>query len=181
MVKSSGHLGEFDYIPKQWFWRPPNREITKDEKTGWTRQSLRTGVLARKVGMSTDWSEWSRRYALTYLQLEDVVVVGHKTDAKHGYNAVQIGFRKAKEKHVNKPQLGMFAAQALEPRRIVHEFRVTPDAFPPVGAEITAQHFVPGQRVSVRAKTKGKGFAGVMKRWHFKGKFVYACAYVLVF
>ena len=70
MVKSSGHLGEFDYIPKQWFWKQPPKEMVKDEKSGWKKGSVRTGVLARKVGMSTDWSEWSRRYALTYLQLE---------------------------------------------------------------------------------------------------------------
>ena len=169
MSRSKGYLGEFGYIPKQWFWKPPNKELSEDEATGWKQSSIRTGVLARKVGMSTDWSEWTRRYALTYLQLEDVVVVGHKTDAVNGYNAAVIGFRKAKAKHVNKPQMGMFEANGVEPRRILREFRITPDAFPPIGAEITAQHFCPGQRINCRAKTKGKGFAGAMKRHHFKG------------
>ena len=103
------------------------------------------------------------------MQLEDVVVVDHKTDARDGYNAAVIGFRKAKEKHLNKPQLGMFAKNNVEPRRFLREFRITPDAFPPIGAEITAKHFCPGQRINVRGKTKGKGFAGVMKRHHFKG------------
>lgn len=98
--------------------------------------------------------------------MQDVVVVGHKTDEKHGYNAVQIGFRTAKEKHVNKPQLDMYKGfvvivvglislsfahtvickgLGIEPKREVREFRVTADAFPPIGAEITAQHFVPGK------------------------------------
>jgi hypothetical protein len=72
MPRSKGYLGEFDYIPKQWFWKPPNKELTEDKESGWKKGSIRTGVLARKVGMSTDWSEWSRRYALTYLQLENV-------------------------------------------------------------------------------------------------------------
>jgi len=169
MTRSSGPLGEFDYIPKQFFWKPPAKELTEDSETGWKKTSIRTGVLARKVGMSTDWNEWTRRYALTYLQLEDVVVVDHKTDARDGYNAAVIGFRKAKEKHLNKPQLGMFAKNNVEPRRFLREFRITPDAFPPIGAEITAKHFCPGQRINVRGKTKGKGFAGVMKRHHFKG------------
>jgi large subunit ribosomal protein L3 len=96
-------------------------------------------------------------------------VVEHKTDAKDGYNAVVIGFRDAKEKHVNKPQLGMFETLGVAPKRILKEFRVTADAFPPIGGEITAMHFIPGQKVNVRAKTKGKGFAGVMKRWNFAG------------
>jgi len=164
-----GQSGDFGYIPKQWFWKPPPKEHVADEETGWTRSSIRTGVLARKVGMSTDWSEWSRRYALTYLQLEDVQVVDHKTEAKNGYNAAVIGFRNAKDKHVRKPQLGMFSKNGVPPKRFLKEFRVTPDAFPPVGAEILAQHFVPGQCVNVRAKTKGKGFQGVMKRHGFKG------------
>ncbi len=73
-------------------------------------------------------------------------MVGHKTDEKHGYNAVQIGFRTAKEKHVNKPQLEMFKQIGVEPKREIREFRITADAFPPIGAEITAQHFVPGKR-----------------------------------
>ncbi len=188
MVRQKTLVGEFDYIPKQWFWRPPPAEIKEDKTSGWSRASMRTGVLARKVGMSCDWSEWSRRYALTYLQLESCHVVGHKTDAKHGYNALQIGFRAAKPKHVNKPQMSQFEAAGIDPLRIVREFRITADAFVPIGSEITAQHFVPGetffmsivwkfsltflylgQKVSVRGETKGKGFAGVMKRWNFKG------------
>lgn len=77
--------------------------------------------------------------------MQGVVVVGHKTDEKHGYNAVQIGFRTAKEKHVNKPQIEMFKQIGIEPKREIREFRVSADAFPPIGAEITAQHFVPGE------------------------------------
>lgn len=169
MKHVQSEVGEFDYIPKQWFWKPPLKAHGPNPVTGWTPRSQRTGVIAKKVGMSTDWTEWNVRVPLTYLQLEDVVVVSHKTEPIHGYNAVQLGARTAKLKHVRKPQQGHFEAAGVDPKRLLREFRVTPDAFPPVGAEITVKHFVPGQRVNVQGRTKGKGYQGVMKRHGFSG------------
>jgi large subunit ribosomal protein L3 len=103
------------------------------------------------------------------LKVDHCQVVAHRTLEKNGYTAVQLGIGQAKVKNVSRAERGHFALAKVEPKRKVAEFRVAPDALIPVGAEITADHFVPGQFVDVTGTTTGKGFAGGMKRWNFGG------------
>jgi large subunit ribosomal protein L3 len=106
---------------------------------------------------------------VTVLKVDHCQVVAHRTLEKNGYTAVQLGIGQAKVKNVSRAERGHFALAKVEPKRKVAEFRVAPDALIPVGAEITADHFVPGQFVDVTGTTTGKGFAGGMKRWNFGG------------
>jgi large subunit ribosomal protein L3 len=106
---------------------------------------------------------------VTVLKVDHCQVVAHRTLEKNGYTAVQLGIGKAKVKNVSRAERGHFAIAKVEPKRKVAEFRVAPDALIPVGAEITADHFVAGQFVDVTGMTTGKGFAGGMKRWNFGG------------
>src|SRR5690606_483872 len=92
-----------------------------------------------------------------------------RTQAKDGYTAIQLGAGKAKVKNVSKPMRGHFAKAKVEPKRKLVEFRVAEDALLEVGDELTADHFLAGQRVDVCGMTIGKGFAGGMKRWNFGG------------
>lgn len=103
------------------------------------------------------------------LQLDQCQVVAHRTVDKNGYTALQLGAGLAKVKNVTKAERGRFAVAKVEPKRRLVEFRVEPSDLIPVGAEITADHFVPGQFVDVTGTTTGKGFAGGMKRWNFGG------------
>jgi large subunit ribosomal protein L3 len=96
-------------------------------------------------------------------------VVAVRTEEKDGYTAVQLGAGRAKAKNTTKPMRGHFAAAQVEPKQYVAEFRVSPDALIAVGAELSVEHFVPGQRVDVTGTSIGKGFAGVMKRHNFRG------------
>jgi large subunit ribosomal protein L3 len=93
-----------------------------------------------------------------------------KTEAKEGYTAVQVGVGSKKAKQVTKPLAGHFLAAGLPIKRHLAEFRVTPDALLPVGTPLAAAHFKAGQYVDVSGTTIGKGFAGVMKRWNFRGQ-----------
>ena len=106
---------------------------------------------------------------VTVLKVDSCQVVAHRTKDKNGYTALQLGVGKAKVKNVSKAERGHFAVAKVEPKRKIAEFRVSEDAVIPVGAEITADHFVPGQFVDVTGTTTGKGFAGGMKRWNFGG------------
>jgi large subunit ribosomal protein L3 len=106
---------------------------------------------------------------VTVLQLENLQVIGRREADRDGYVAVQLGAGTAKAKNVAKPQRGMFGKAEVEPKARVVEFRVAEDALLDVGAEISADHFVPGQLVDVSGHTQGKGFAGAMKRWNFGG------------
>jgi large subunit ribosomal protein L3 len=106
---------------------------------------------------------------VTVLRVEHCQVLGHRTAEKNGYVALQLGAGMRKPKGVSKAERGHFAVSKVEPKRKVVEFRVSDDAVIPVGAEITADHFVPGQFVDVTGTTIGKGFAGGMKRWNFGG------------
>ncbi|HJS32860.1 MAG TPA: 50S ribosomal protein L3 [Alphaproteobacteria bacterium] len=130
---------------------------------------MRTGVIAQKVGMTRIFTGEGTHTPVTVLKLDQCQVVAVRTPEKDGYAAVQLGVGKAKVKNVSKPQRGHFAKAKVEPKRRLAEFRVSPDALLDVGAEITADHFVPGQFVDVAGVTIGKGFAGVMKRWNFAG------------
>lgn len=130
---------------------------------------MRTGVIAKKMGMTRVFDEFGQHIPVTVLQIESLQVVANRTAEKDGYNAVQLGFGKAKPKRVSKAMKGHFAKAKVEPKVKVMEFRVSADAVLEVGQEIRADHYVPGQFVDVAAQTKGKGFAGVMKRWNFAG------------
>ena len=106
---------------------------------------------------------------VTVLRLAQCQVVAHRTKDKNGYVALQLGSGARRSNNMSKADRGYFGKQNVEPKRKLAEFRVTEDALIPVGAEITADHFIPGQFVDVCGITIGKGFAGGMKRWNFAG------------
>jgi large subunit ribosomal protein L3 len=130
---------------------------------------MRTGVIARKVGMTRLFQADGRHVPVTVLQLDELQVVGRREMDRDGYTAVQLGAGTAKAKNVAKPQRGAFGKAEVEPKVRVAEFRVAEDALLDVGAHISADHFIPGQMVDVAGVTQGKGFAGAMKRWGFGG------------
>jgi large subunit ribosomal protein L3 len=130
---------------------------------------MRTGVIAKKMGMTRLFQDDGRHVPVTVLQLEGLQVIARKEMDRDGYVAVQLGAGTAKAKNVAKPQRGAFGKAEVEPKAIVREFRVAEDALLDVGAEIGADHFVAGQMVDVQGTTQGKGFAGAMKRWGFGG------------
>jgi large subunit ribosomal protein L3 len=130
---------------------------------------MRTGVIAQKIGMTRLFTDEGSHVPVTVLKLDQCQVVAVRTAEKDGYTAVQLGIGKAKVKNVGKPMRGHFAKAKVEPKRKLAEFRVSADALLELGAEITAAHFVPGQFVDVCGITVGKGYAGVMKRWNFRG------------
>jgi len=130
---------------------------------------MRSGVIAQKVGMTRLFTEAGAHVSVTVLRLANCQVVGHRTKEKNGYVALQLGSGSRKVKNVTKAERGNFAIAKVEPKRKLAEFRVSDDALIPVGAEITADHFVVGQFVDVTGTSVGKGFAGAMKRWNFRG------------
>jgi large subunit ribosomal protein L3 len=130
---------------------------------------MRTGVIARKMGMTRLFREDGVHVPVTVLALESNQVVAQKTADRDGYVAVQLGAGTAKAKNLTKPERGHFAKAEVEPKAILAEFPVSEDALVDVGATISATHFVIGQMVDVTGATQGKGFAGVMKRWNFGG------------
>ncbi len=130
---------------------------------------MRTGVIAKKMGMTRVFQDDGRHVPVTVLSLENVQVVGRRETDRDGYTAVQLGAGTAKAKNLSKPERGHFGKAEVEPKAKLVEFRVAEDALLDVGAELTADHFVVGQVVDVQGVTQGKGFAGAMKRWGFKG------------
>src|SRR5579875_2182838 len=130
---------------------------------------MRTGLLARKLGMTRLFRDDGTHVPVTVLHLDAVQVVAARTAERDGYTALQLGCGRAKVKNVSKPNKGHFARAKVEPKQHLAEFRVAPDALLEPGATITAAHFVPGQIVDVCGISKGKGFAGAMKRWNFGG------------
>jgi large subunit ribosomal protein L3 len=130
---------------------------------------MRTGVIAKKLGMSRLFKEDGTHVPVTVLHLDEVRVVAARTEENDGYSAVQLGIGKAKAKNVSKPQKGHFAKAKVEPAMKLVEFRVANDAVLEPGVTISAAHFSVGQFVDVAGVTKGKGFAGAMKRWNFRG------------
>ncbi len=130
---------------------------------------MRTGLIAKKLGMTRLFKEDGSHVPVTVLYLDEVQVVESRTQERDGYTAVQLGTTLAKVKNVSKANRGHYARVKVEPRKKLVEFRVAADAVLEPGAVITAAHFVPGQKVDVTGTTKGKGFAGAMKRWNFRG------------
>ena len=130
---------------------------------------LRSGVIAKKVGMTRLFLEDGRQVPVTVLQLDGLQVVAQRTTDKDGYTAVQLGAGTAKVKRVSKPMRGHFAVANVAPKRKLVEFRVAPENLISVGEEITADHYFAGQFVDVSGTSIGKGFAGAMKRHNFGG------------
>jgi large subunit ribosomal protein L3 len=130
---------------------------------------MRSGVIAQKLGMTRVFTDGGEHVPVTVLKLDGCQVVAQRTVDKNGYTAVQLGSGAAKVKNVSKAERGHFAIAKVEPKREVVEFRVDEASLLPVGAEITADHFVIGQFVDVSGISTGKGFAGGMKRWNFHG------------
>ena len=129
----------------------------------------RTGLVAKKLGMTRIFKDDGTHVPVTVLHLDEVQVVDARTPERDGYTAVQLGYGKAKVKNVSQPNKGHFARVKVEPKAKLVEFRCAADAVLEPGAVITADHFVVGQKVDVCGVTKGKGFAGGMKRWNFRG------------
>jgi large subunit ribosomal protein L3 len=130
---------------------------------------MRSGLIAQKLGMTRVYTEEGVVVPVTVLKVDNCQVVAQKTSDKDGYTALQLGAGIPKIKRLTKAERGHFAVAKVEPKRKLKEFRVSPDNVIPVGAEITVEHFVPGQFVDVTATSMGKGFAGGMKRWNFRG------------
>ena len=130
---------------------------------------MRTGVIAKKMGMTRLFQEDGRHVPVTVLALEGNQVISVREMDRDGYTAVQLGAGVAKSKNVAKPQRGHFGKAEVEPKAVVHEFRVNAEGLLDVGAEISADHYVAGQIVDIQGKTQGKGFQGGMKRWGFGG------------
>ncbi len=130
---------------------------------------MRSGVIAQKVGMTRIFTDAGEHIPVTVLKLEKLQVVAHRTNEKNGYTALQLGAGTRKPSRLTRSERGSFAVAEVEPKRKLAEFRVSPANMIEVGAEITADHFVPGQFVDVTGTSKGKGFQGAMKRWNFGG------------
>ncbi len=131
---------------------------------------MRSGVIARKLGMTRVFTADGVHVPVTVLRMDDCQVIATRTDDKDGYTAVQLGLGKPKTKNVSKPMRGHFAKAKVEPKFKVAEFRVTPDAMLEVGATLSVDHYVSGQYVDVSGTSIGKGHAGVMKRHNFSGQ-----------
>ncbi|PZQ96543.1 MAG: 50S ribosomal protein L3 [Cereibacter sphaeroides] len=130
---------------------------------------MRSGVIAKKLGMTRLFLEDGKQVPVTVLQLDNLQVVAQRTAEKDGYTAVQLGAGAAKAKRTSAAQRGHFAKANVEPKRKIAEFRVTADNLIDVGAEITADHYLAGQYVDIAGTSIGKGFAGAMKRHNFGG------------
>jgi len=130
---------------------------------------MRTGVIAKKLGMARFFDEAGTHVPVTVLSLEGCTVVAQRTQDKDGYVALQLGAGAKKPKNTSKAMRGHFAKAEVEPKRELAEFRVSEDMLIDVGAEITADHFLAGQKIDVTGVTVGKGFQGAMKRWNFGG------------
>jgi large subunit ribosomal protein L3 len=130
---------------------------------------MRSGVIAQKLGMTRIFTDAGDHIPVTVLRLENCQVLAQRTEEKNGYTALQLGAGSRRPSRVRQPERGNFAVAKVEAKRKLAEFRVTPDNLIEVGAEITADHFVPGQFVDVTGTSIGKGFQGAMKRWNFGG------------
>lgn len=151
-------------------WRYTWPPMSDRRRAGHTQRTLRSGLIALKKGMTAAWDQNGARHALTLVQVQQCQVVQCKTQARDGYNALQVGAGDKAARKCNKPELLHFQAHGVLPKARVHEFRVSEDAILPSGTTLNARHFVPGQYVDVTGVSIGKGFQGAMKRWGFKGQ-----------
>ena len=130
---------------------------------------MRSGIIAKKVGMTRLFMEDGKQIPVTVLQMENLQVVDQRTAERDGYTAVQLGAGSAKAKRTSKAMRGHFAKAGVEPKRKVAEFRVSAENLIAIGEEISAEHYVVGQKVDVAGTSIGKGFQGAMKRHNFGG------------
>jgi len=130
---------------------------------------MRSGLIAKKVGMTRVFTDTGDHVPVTVLRVESCQVVAVRNDEANGYNALQLGAGTAKVSRVSKPMRGHFAKANVEPKKKLVEFRVSADALVDVGAELVPSHFADGQYVDVTGTSIGKGFAGAMKRHNFSG------------
>ena len=130
---------------------------------------MRTGVLARKVGMTRVYTPNREHNSVTVLKLPSSIVIGHRKTEVDGYNALILGFEKINPKYLKKPQKEFFSKIKQEPLKKVKEFRIAEENFVEKGKSIISSHFVVGQYVDIRSNSIGKGFAGAMKRHNFAG------------
>lgn len=130
---------------------------------------MRTGIIAKKMGMSRIFAEGGAHIPVTVLALDQLQVVAQRNEERDGYTALQLGYGTAKVKRVSKAMRGHFAKAKVEPKKKLAEFRISADNMVDVGAEIGANHFVAGQYIDAAGITNGKGFAGAMKRHGFSG------------
>jgi len=126
-------------------------------------------ILGRKVGMTQVFAEDGTVVPVTVVEAGPIIVTQVRSTAKEGYNAIQVGFEDIKAKKVTKPMAGQFAKAGVAPKRVLREFRVDEIGDVEIGQEIKVDIFDTGDKVSVTGVSKGKGFAGAMKRWHFRG------------
>lgn len=127
------------------------------------------GILGKKLGMTRMFGENGEAIPVTVIEAGPCPIVQIKSEQTDGYEAIQIGFGQTREKLINKPIQGHFKKADVSPLRLLQEFRVGDTGDYEVGGEITVDIFSVGERIDVSAVSKGKGFAGVMKRWGFKG------------
>jgi large subunit ribosomal protein L3 len=132
-------------------------------------EDMATTILGRKLGMTQVWSDDDRLLPVTVIEAGPCVVAQVKTEKKDGYNAIQIGFGDIAERKVNKPMAGHFAKAGVDAKRHLTEVRLGDEAAPKLGSAITVDAFAEATSVHVTGVSKGKGFAGVMKRHNFKG------------
>lgn len=132
-----------------------------------TAQNKRTALLGKKLGMSQVWDENGIFVPVTLVDVSTNIVTAVKTDETDGYTAVQIGYGQIDPKKVTKPLAGHFAKAGVTPRRHLVEVRTEDAAEYQPGQELTAELFADGAVVDVTGTTKGKGFAGTIKRWGF--------------
>ncbi|MBU0611051.1 MAG: 50S ribosomal protein L3 [Armatimonadetes bacterium] len=126
-------------------------------------------ILGKKIGMTRVFDEQGRMVPVTVVEAGPCIIVQRKTAATDGYEAVQMGFEDRKRERLNQPQLGHFQSRNLAPKRYLREFPAAAVAEAEVGAEIRVDVFTKGDQIVVQGRSKGKGFAGGMKRYHFKG------------
>ena len=130
---------------------------------------MRTGLIAKKLGMTRMFKDDGTHVPVTVLHVDQLQVVDARTVERDGYTALQLGWGRAKVKNVTDPNKGHYARVKVEPKQLLREFRVAEDAVLEIGSTMSAAHFVVGQKIDVCGVTKGKGFAGGMKRWNFRG------------
>ena len=127
------------------------------------------GIIGKKIGMSRIFNEEGQSIPVTVIEAGPCLVVQVKTKEKDGYDSVQLGFGQKRKNLFTQPLLGHFAKAKLEPRRILKEVKTTPVEGAMVGQEIKVDLFTAGEKVKVTGISKGLGFQGVVRRYHFRG------------
>ena len=141
----------------------------KINKVEGNKNSTRTGILGYKVGMTGVWDKWGPWYPLTLIKIDRCQVISNKVCEKDKYFGLEVGCGEKKVSKTTRPLLGHFIKQGVPPKKDIREFKVSKENVLPIGFVLTVRHFVPGQFVDLQGVNKGKGWAGVMKRWNFKG------------